>query len=957
MRKKIIIIISSVFFVFIYVSGQQNDKIPLNHSVYDLWKDIGNTIISNDGKWISYEINPQKGDGWLYLMNLETNRLDSISRGYSARFSPNTDFLAFKIKPPLSVTRQAKKEKKKDEKMPKDSIGIFVLSDLFSLKFERVKSYKIPEENTSWIAYLHEEELPKKDTIDEKEKEEKHEAQKSEIEKEINNKKKDKLKGTELVIYNPVTLSEHRFRDVTEYGFSKNGSLVGFIKVKTDSIDHSEVYVFNTTSQEVKEIWSKDGLTKKINTDGKGDQVVFIHTEDTAKTMIYSLYIWGSGFEQAKVIVDTLTAGIPESWSVSEHSNIFFSENGEKIYFGTAPKPGPEPEDTLLDEEKYIVDIWNWQDSLLQPMQKIQVDMEKKRSYLAVYHTKLRQMVQLGDGEVRNVNTILKGNGDIAIGRSRLPYLKFISWEANRYEDIYLINVNTGNKELVLKKSSSFENISPYGRYLIWYETKDSSWYARSTISGNIVPLSREIPVNFFNELHDTPSDPRPYGLAGWIGEDEYVLIYDRFDIWKIDPSGKRTPVNLTNGYGRKNNIRFRYIKLDPEAETIDPKEIMLLSSFHIYNKKSGFSSVNLKAAKDPHSLLFEDLWFYNPVKSKYANKLIWRRSSFVEYPDLWISDMEFRNVKKVSSTNPQQCGYLWGSAELVEWVSFDKQKLQGILYKPENFDPGKKYPMIVYFYERSSDGIYRHSTPGPSRSSMNRTFYISNGYLVFVPDIPYTVGYPGESAYNAVVSGTMAMINRFDFIDKDHIGLNGHSWGGYQIAYLVTRTNMFRCAHSGAPVSNMISAYGGIRWGSGMSRMFQYEQTQSRIGGTLWEKPIHYIQNSPIFFIPKIETPILMMHNDKDGAVPWYQGIEFFVALRRLNKPVWMLNYNGEKHSLGKRANQKDFTIRVFQYYNHFLKGKPAPEWMVRGISALKKGKNDGYKMIEDKGKQKIQP
>ena len=232
----------------------------------------------------------------------------------------------------------------------------------------------------------------------------------------------------------------------------------------------------------------------------------------------------------------------------------------------------------------------------------------------------------------------------------------------------------------------------------------------------------------------------------------------------------------------------------------------------------------------------------------------------------------------------------------------------------------------------------------------MNRTFYISNGYLVFVPDIPYTVGYPGESAYNAVVSGTMAMINRFDFIDKDYIGLNGHSWGGYQIAYLVTRTNMFRCVHSGAPVSNMTSAYGGIRWGSGMSRMFQYEQTQSRIGGTLWEKPVHYIQNSPIFFVPKIETPVLMMHNDKDGAVPWYQGIEFFVALRRLNKPVWMLNYNGEEHGLGKQANQKDFTIRVFQYYNHFLKGTSAPEWMINGIPALEKGRNDGYKLMEEK-------
>ncbi|MCK4464605.1 MAG: S9 family peptidase [Bacteroidales bacterium] len=947
MKKKIILIISFAVFVFNFVSGQQNGKIPLDHSVYDSWKDIRNTIISNDGKWISYEINPQKGDGWLYLMNLETNRLDSVSRGYTARFSPNTNFLAFKIKPPFSVTRQAKKEKMKKEKMPKDSLGIWILTDLSLLKFERVKSYKIPEENTSWIVYHLEKELIKKDTVGKEEK--KQEKIKPEEENEKNDKKNGKPEGTVLVIYNPITLSEHQFKDVTEYHVSKDGSLIGFIEVKTDSVDHSKAYAFDTSEEDFKEIWLKDGLTKKIISNETGDQVTFIHTEDTAKTKVYSLYLWDSKFDQAKTIVDTLTPGIPENWSVSEHGNISFSENGTKLYFGTAPKPEQEPEDTLLDNEKYEVDVWNWQDPLLQPMQKVQLDREKKRSYLAVYHTKLRKMVQLGDEEVRDVNTILKGNGDIAIGRSGLPYLKLISWESNRYEDIYTIDVNTGKKKLLLKKSPSYKNISQYGKYLIWYDTKDSSWYARSIISGNVASLTREIPVNFFNELHDSPSDPRPYGLAGWIGEDENVLINDRFDIWKIDPSGKRPPVNLTNGYGRKNNIRFRYIKLDREAETIDPKEKILLSSFHIYNKKSGFASIHSKSANDPFILLFDDFRFYNPVKSKHADKLIWRRSSFVEYPDLWISDIEFRNIKKVSNTNLQQGKYLWGTSELVEWISFDQKKLQGILYRPENFNPGKKYPMIVYFYERSSDGIHRHSTPRPSSSSMNITFYISNGYLVFVPDISYIVGYPGESAYNAVVSGTMAMINRFDFIDNDHIGLNGHSWGGYQIAYLVTRTNMYRCAHSGAPVSNMTSAYGGIRWGSGMSRMFQYEQSQSRIGGTLWEKPVHYFQNSPIFFVPKIETPVLMMHNDKDGAVPWYQGIEFFVALRRLNKPVWMLNYNGEKHGLGKRANQKDFTIRVFQYYNHFLKEAPAPEWMINGIPALKKGKNDGYKLMEE--------
>ncbi|MFP4489438.1 MAG: alpha/beta hydrolase family protein, partial [Bacteroidales bacterium] len=315
---------------------------------------------------------------------------------------------------------------------------------------------------------------------------------------------------------------------------------------------------------------------------------------------------------------------------------------------------------------------------------------------------------------------------------------------------------------------------------------------------------------------------------------------------------------------------------------------------------------------------------------------------------ELYVSDLKFSDPLKISETNPQQDEYIWGTSELVEWESFDGQELQGILYKPENFDPSKKYPMVVYFYERSSDGLHNYTTPAPSASTINRIYAVSNGYLVFVPDIPYVEGYPGHSCYNAVVSGTHALLERHDFIDRDKLGLDGQSWGGYQIAYLITETDLYACAFSGAPVSNMTSAYGGIRWASGMSRMFQYEQTQSRIGGTLWEKPVQYIENSPIFFVPKINTPVLIMHNDDDGAVPWYQGIEFFVALRRLNKPAWMLTYNDEAHNLMKRPNRKDLSIRKMQFFDHYLKDEAMPYWMKHGISQEEKGKIDGYKLVK---------
>ena len=301
-----------------------------------------------------------------------------------------------------------------------------------------------------------------------------------------------------------------------------------------------------------------------------------------------------------------------------------------------------------------------------------------------------------------------------------------------------------------------------------------------------------------------------------------------------------------------------------------------------------------------------------------------------------------------ISDANPQQANYNWGTTELVKWTSLDGIPLTGILVKPENFDPNKKYPMIVNFYEKSSNGIHRHIIPNPGRSTINYSFYASRGYLIFNPDVYYRVGYPGESAFNCVIPGVTSLIEK-GFVDEENIGVQGHSWGGYQIAYLITKTDIFKAAESGAPVVNMISAFGGIRWDTGLSRQFQYEHTQSRIGGTPWEYPQRYFENSPIYNIDKINTPVLIMHNDKDGHVPWYQGIEFFVSLRRLSKPSWLLNYNDGRHWPLKMQNRKDFNIRMQQFFDHYLKDDAKPMWMVRGVPAIEEGINQGYELIID--------
>jgi dipeptidyl aminopeptidase/acylaminoacyl peptidase len=364
----------------------------------------------------------------------------------------------------------------------------------------------------------------------------------------------------------------------------------------------------------------------------------------------------------------------------------------------------------------------------------------------------------------------------------------------------------------------------------------------------------------------------------------------------------------------------------------------LILHTFDKNTKGEGYASLNANT-QTVSTILKDEAFRFAPFiyKAKNATAYLFSKQNFETTPDLLYTS-DFKTIQKVSDINPQQKEYAWGTIELVKWRSLDGELLRGMLVKPANFDSTKKYPMIVNFYEQSSDELNIYRSPEPLRSAINYAFYANRGYVIFNPDIPYRIGYPGESCLNSVVSGVTNLINQ-GFIDVDRIGVQGHSWGGYQAAYLVTKTNIFKCAEAGAPVVNMFSAYGGIRWETGISRQFQYEHTQSRIGGSIWEYPLRYMENSPLFSVDKINTPVLMMANDKDGAVPWYQGIEFYSALRRLNKPAWLLNYNEEPHWPVKLQNRIDFQTRMQQYFDYYLKDAPMPRWMQRGVPALEKG------------------
>lgn len=780
----------------------------------------------------------------------------------------------------------------------------------------------------------------------------KEEAARKAKEKPKKPKAENKKNGTKLILRNLRTARQDTFKFVKSYRFDDKGTRLAFVSTGDDKDFVAGVYVYDLTQRTLIPVLKKPGQYNKLTWDEAGTQLSFIADTDTSKAhkkdpvKVYDLYYWQEKQNEASILASKGSVGIPKDWLISQNATLKFAKDGSKLYFGTSPSPLVQ-DTTLLPEEIVKVDVWNWQDSRLQSQQNAELDEDKKRSYLAVAYPKLKRVLQLATPEIPQVRIVDEGNADYALGISREPYRRAFSWAGFTYQDAYLITFRDGRTRKVKEKVFGSVQISPKGQYIFWYSHTDSTWFTYSIRSGQTVNVTKNLDTKLYIENHDYPSVPGSYGYAGWTENDESFLIYDRFDIWKLDPTG-RTPGQMLTKDGRTNRIRYRYVSLDPEINYIKTTEPLILSVFDDVTKATGYFSYSLQKNEPPRKLIFDDAQFTQLRKARQANRFMFSRETFQEFPNIYFSDASFTRINQVSDANPQQSQYIWGNVELVKWIAPNGEESQGLLYKPENFDPGKKYPMITYFYRLLSNRLHRFSSPSPSRSTINPAMYVSNGYLVFMPDITYRIGHPGRSAYDAVVSGVTSLLDR-EYIDKDKLAIQGQSWGGYQVAYIVTQTDLFAAAMAGAPVSNMTSAYGGIRWGSGLSRMFQYERTQSRIGATLWENRDLYIENSPIFFADQIETPLLMMHNDNDGAVPWYQGIELFVALRRLNKPSWMLTYNGEAHNLRLWQNRKDLSIRMMQFFDYYLRFKPAPAWMKEGVPAMEKGIKKRYELLDE--------
>ena len=936
-----------------------------------------------------------------------------VPRGSQPSLDPGGRWLVFRIKPEFAVTRQERIDKKKPDERAKDTLAVVDLSTMEVVRYGVVESFSVGQKAIPYVVYKSSwKEKPKEVKEELKPEAEKPSGEgagpgsKEEGSVRPGSKEEGAGPGSKeegavrpgpreggagrpgsrpapkpgtksgLIFLDPATGQADTLAGADNAVVSLAGDLFAFT-VKKDKKDSASVSCVVLAGYEggklVLDTLDRGAQDyKRPAFSDASDKIAFTATADTNKTggKRYSMFLSRVAFDKkghrsvsSECIVPQgyVPAGT-DGWTLTENSDFWFTPDGQRIMVGIAPVKPPK-DTTIVDFETAQLDIWNWDQPYTPPQQKIRLDWTNRKTYQAVVNLdRPGVIVPLTTSFYDGVRLIAGGRTGIALSRDDAPYVRESAWSDLSLQDVAIVSLADGSRRVVAEGLNAGRlDASPGGKYLVWFDNTDLNWYTYDIASGTKVNLTGACPVKFYDEEDDHPSKSKPaFGQPRWIEGDAQLLIQDRYDVWKFASDGS-SAVNLTGGTGRASHDRFSMTSPEADRRTenerragvvkpLGAKDILYFSVQNEDSQKNGLGSLSMAKPAKTLKYFTDTVAFTTVIKAPEAGTVYFQKGNFRHCYDLYRTDDLFASCEKLSAINPQMADYRWGHAELFHWNAYDGTPMKGLVFVPDGVKPGEKLPVMCYFYEKYSNSLYNFWTPAPSRSTVNISFYTSRGYLVFIPDIVYKDGHPGESAYNCICSGAEALCREYPFADKDRMAIQGQSWGGYQTAYLVTRTDMFAAAGAGAPVSNMTSAYGGIRWESGITRAGQYEHGQSRIGKTLWDEGglDLYIENSPVFHADKVRTPLLIMHNDNDGAVPWYQGIEYFSALRRLGKPCWLLEYNNEAHNLMERRNCKDLSRRLQQFFDHYLKGEPMPAWMKSGVPTNRKGEYFGFEPAE---------
>jgi dipeptidyl aminopeptidase/acylaminoacyl peptidase len=882
---------------FIQLSGQ-SVKPTLTPADYTKWHTLGSSAISDDGNWISWGIRMVDGDDSLFIKNAGTGKIFSYPLSSTALFSSDSRWVAMRI-----GYTEKETEKMTEQKKPiKFKTRLLNLSDGTEKVFENVESFYFTRDASHLIMSGYAGEKRTRD----------------------------------LFLCHLQTGRVKNLGNIAESSVNKSGTRLAYIISAEDKkgngvellnlADYSVNFIDNDTALYRSLVWEREGNALAFMKEYKDT----IHSEANYK--LFSVRNINTKHD-IRVFDPAASNAIPEGMRISEAYRPVWSKDMKTLFFGVynwTPKPAKSKNGAPAADAKLPgLDIWHWKDDPIQPRQKISYNSDNNFSYLFSWNIEPNSIIRIINEDYERA--AITGDGRHVVVMDGSPYKP--SFREEQF-NVYIVNALTGEKKTIMERSQSMSGSSPEGKYALYF--KDKNWWLYDIYKDQHVNITASVPTVFWNTRDDSPKEEKPpFGVSGWMKDDKGFLANDEFDVWRIPTDGSKA-VKLTTG--RESGIIYRLTRLDFEDNFIDPAKDMYFTTFGDIDKKSGYFRIPVKGKAG--MLIFDDKSITGLAKAKNSDTFIYRSETYYESPNIFSTTYAFSAPLKITNTNPHQGEFAWGKSELIKYKNVNGQDLQGALFYPANYEPGKKYPMIVYIYEIRSNMLHRYTTPS-ARSSYNTTNFTSQGYFVYQPDIVYRSNNPGISAVECVVPSVEAVL-KTGMVDEKKIGLMGHSWGAYQTSFIITQTELFSAAVAGAPLINMISMYNEIYWNSGTPNQNIFETSQGRLREPWWDIMEEYMANSPMFQARNIKTPLLVAFGTNDGAVDWHQGIEMFTTMRRLEKPYIMLVYDGENHSLAKKEDQLDYTKKVNEFFNHHLLGTEAPEWIVSGKKYLEKKREE---------------
>lgn len=873
-------------------------KRPLQIADYRLWRTIDDEAISDDGRWVAWTYTRVRGDDTLTVQSVDNGIEHTVARASGVAFSGDGRGIAYFIAPGFEEAEELERE---GERVPRRA-GLLDLTSGDTLSWSDVDDFAFSDDGTHlWV-------------------------KKAKADADADHE------GTDLILRHLGEGYDELLASVHEVAFNEPGTHLAFT-VDTESGDGNGVYLVDLATGARRALDNSDGRYGRLIWSEDGDALAVLRgsaPEGMVERENDLLVFRGVG-EAARpdrLLLPAGGEGLRDGWVLSEKGDVVFDEDASTVFVGTRPQreeleDWPEEGLPLAD-----VNVWHWADDRIQSRQQRQLESDRSRTYVAAVHLSAGRLVHLADERMRTVE--ITEDGDWGIGRDDRDYLS--DWRPP-LADYYRVDTETGERTLVLEAQLRTLGLSPDGEHYLYWRNSDV-WDYRIADDDH-VNLTDAAPVDFTDLEYDRFGEKPPHGVAGWTADGESVLLYDRWDLW-LQPLDGSAARSLTDGFGADNEIRLRYVRTDPDEEAVDLDGTLLLEAFGEYTKRAGFFALQ---DGDLRELTFEDRRFGRPDKADDAERYLFTVETWQDFPDLWVSDTDFADRERITVANPQQDEFLWGRRILFDYTLDDGIRLQGTLAIPETYVEGERLPMIVRFYEKYSQDLHAYPTP-IYRHQPNFAGVVSRGYLLMQPDVHFRIGSSHSDMLEAVEAATRKVIE-MGYADPDAIGLSGHSYSGGGGAYIATRSDMFAAvAHGAAPI-NLVSEFNQLFVGSGQNN-HQYDiYGQGRYATDPYTDFDLYWEQSPISGVESMDTPVLYLHGEEDPTVNWEQGLEWYNALRFLDKPIIWLSYPDEGHGLRKLENRIDFQYRLQDFFGHHLKGEPAPSWMTDGVPQTEKAEH----------------